>query len=330
MDAFNGVVRQCLKRDAGWKEWYVEQMNAMELRGQPTSEDLLQIFQAELSAEREFQDMNADRAVETIQNLIDKQTLTDTDRGWYLQEIARYTYSISKAQSNERQRGAHKSNHSLLRPKEGMVFTKVQTLTPEKRLGRIKEWLSSHDIFESVATHVDDILTNLSFGVAADRFEHALKELASALGFESDRPDKEWKEGPDNLWGLRDDQYLLFECKNEVELTRAEINKREADQMNRSSAWFKRYYPGSDVTRILIIPARNLASSAALNDDVLIMRKGQLDQLTKNVRGFFNEFRTVDLRDLSESKIHEHLCMHKLMVDDLTTAYGQKPIAHKG
>src|ERR1019366_7934080 len=97
------------------------------------------------------------------------------------------------------------------------------------------------------------------------------------------------------------DQYLLFECKSQVELTRAEINKGETDQMNRSSSWFKRHYAGSTVTRVLIIPTRKLASAAALNDDVLIMGKQQLDQLTKNVRGFFNEFRKSDLQDLSEN-----------------------------
>ena len=170
----------------------------------------------------------------------------------------------------------------------------------------------------------------MAFGVIAGRFEQALKELAFALGFEGDRPEKEWKKGPDNLWGLRDNEFLLFECKSEVETTRAEINKRETDQMNRSSAWFKRYYPGSAVTRIQIIPTHKLAPGAAYNDDVLIMKKKQLDLLTQNVRNFFNEFQRVDLRDLSESKIEANLSTHKLTVLDLTNIYGQKPIALRG
>jgi hypothetical protein len=210
-----------------------------------------------------------------------------------------------------------------------MVFSPVPTLTPEKRLERIKEWLASHELFEAVATELDAILTCLSFGVIADRFEQALKDLASALGFESDRPDKEWKEGPDNLWGLRDNQYLLFECKSEVSTQRVEIGKKETDQMNQSSAWFKRYYPDSAVTRVLIIPPIKLASGAALIDEVLIMRKKHLDQLTRNVHSFFNEFRKVDLRDLSHRSIEQHLHTHKLTVEDLTNAYGQKPVAYK-
>jgi hypothetical protein len=57
----------------------------------------------------------------------------------------------------------------------------------------------------------------------ADKFEQAFHELAKILGFPSQRPDKEWKEGPDNLWKINDNQYLLVECKNNVEATRSEI-----------------------------------------------------------------------------------------------------------
>lgn len=329
MTAFKGLVKQCLQRDTGWKEWYTEQMDSMESRRPATRDDLLSIFQAEVLAEREFQDRNYDRAAKIIQDLLDDRTFADSDKGWYLQEIARYTYPSSKSHSSQLQRSAHKTNRSLLSPKEGMLFIKVQTLSPESRIERIKEWLGSNELFENIATQIDAIVTPLSFGVSADRFEHALQELAGALGFEGDRPGKEWKEGPDNLWGLREDQYLLFECKSEVDLRRAEIDHRETEQMNRSSAWFKRYYPGSAVTRVLIIPTRKLASNAGLNDDVLIMCKKHLDELTKNVRGFFNEFRKVDLRDISEKKIDEYLRTHQLTVDDLAGAYGQKPIARK-
>ena len=51
-----------------------------------------------------------------------------------------------------------------------------------------------------------------------------------ALGFAGERPDKAWKEGPDNLWALDNTRYLVVECKNEVDVTRAEIKKREAEQ----------------------------------------------------------------------------------------------------
>lgn len=327
IDAFRGLVNQCLKRDEAWKEYYADQMNSMAARGSTVRPELLKMFQAEVDAEREFQDGNPDRAVEKIQKLIDSLRPEAADRGWYLQEIARYTYVLSKTRANEFQRTAHKTNRNLLRPKEGMIFTKVPALAPEKRLERIKEWLVSNEIFENVAIAVDNIFTDLSFGVDSEKFEAALQELATSLGFASDRPDKEWKEGPDNLWGLRDNQYLLFEAKNEVEMLRAEINKRESDQMNRANAWFRRHYPGSSVTSIMIIPTKKVSSAAAFNDEVFIMRKQGLDQLTRNVKAFFSEFRGADLRDLSLKRINEYLNAHKLTVTNLTVEYAEKPVA---
>ena len=73
-----------------------------------------------------------------------------------------------------------------------------------------------------MAVTASDILGRLRFGVKADDFERALDELSRALGFAGERPDKEWKEGPDNLWALDDTRYLVIECKSEVDVT-AEI-----------------------------------------------------------------------------------------------------------
>ncbi len=106
------------------------------------------------------------------------------------------------------------------------------------------------------------MLGSLVFGSKADRFERALDELSAALGFAGERPDKEWKEGPDNLWALDDTHYIVWECKNEVGADRAEINKREAEQMNRSSSWFEKHYPGLKARRIMIHPAKKVESAA--------------------------------------------------------------------
>ena len=62
MKAFRGLSNQCLQRDPGWKDWYVEQMNEMESGGNVVRSDLLNIFETEVSAEREFQGEGYDRA----------------------------------------------------------------------------------------------------------------------------------------------------------------------------------------------------------------------------------------------------------------------------
>ena len=47
---------------------------------------------------------------------------------------------------------------------------------------------------------------------------------ASYFLWDTTRPENEVGKGPDNLWAIRDGEYLLVECKSEVHLDRQEIS----------------------------------------------------------------------------------------------------------
>lgn len=142
-------------------------------------------------------------------------------------------------------------------------------------------------------------------------------ELAKALGFLSQRPDKEWKSGPDNLWKVKDNEYLLIECKSSVDLMRNEINKDETGQINNACAWFTNNYGDVPVKRIMVIPSKKVNSSTGFNYSVEIIRDNNLRKLSNNVKSFLTEFKQMDLQDLSETKIQELLVLHKLTADDI-------------
>ena len=74
---------------------------------------------------------------------------------------------------------------------------------------------------------VNATLDNLSFGIEATKFEAALKDVGALLGYVSQRPDKEIRKGPDNLWCGSNDHYLLFECKSEVSVRKSRNMKRD-------------------------------------------------------------------------------------------------------
>ena len=60
-----------------------------------------------------------------MQNLIDVLDIDVTEKGWYLQQLARYTYPVSAAKSIEIQKSAFKKNTQLLKPNEGINYTKI-------------------------------------------------------------------------------------------------------------------------------------------------------------------------------------------------------------
>jgi len=135
------------------------------------------------------------------------------------------------------------------------------------------------------------------------------------------RPDKEWKAGPDNLWALRDGEYLLIECKSEVHTDRAEINKSETGQMNDAVAWFNKNYAGATSKNLMVIPANKMSSATAFAHDARIMRAKELSKLHGNVRSFFKEFKLVDFRNLSPEAIQKWLGTHDLSTDAIAENY---------
>src|SRR5262245_19041271 len=113
------------------------------------------------------------------------------------------------------------------------------------------------------------------------------------------------KEGPDNLWALDDTQYLLWECKSEVDITRSHINKREAEQMNRSSAWFDKHYAGMKDKRVIIHPSHTVESAAAFTHEVEAVREAELKAFVKAGRDFFKSFESQNFKDLSTIHIQK-------------------------
>ena len=320
--AFLGLIRQCLQRDAGWKAFYVERIQNVKPSG--ANKHVLDIYAAELIAEQKCLAGNYAAAVSQIQGSLDKKVFDGEDRAWYLQEMARYTYRADRSESQRLQVAAHTANRLLLRPPSGVSVAKL-TIVSKGRIERILSWIKAHDNYEQLNIAITDILSRLVFATKADKFEQALDDLSVALGFKGERPDKEWKEGPDNLWALDDTHYVLWECKSEVDVNRAEINKREAEQMNRSCAWFGKYYAGSNVKRVIVHPARAVQKAAAFTHEVEVLDEGALRQLVKAVRSFFSAFESVDFNDFSENHIQKLIDENQLSVPSLMSGYTKTP-----
>lgn len=320
LDAFTGLVRQCLERDEGWKAFYAEQMEQVTPSG--SNREILETYASELEAEQLFMRGEFVRASECVQELLDSQVgLKPDDVGWYLQTMARYNYPGNRAEFQRLQLAGHNKNRMLMRPPQGMTVAKLQGIS-QGRVERIAAWISAHDNYTQLDVSLSDILGRLVFGVKADRFEKALHELSSALGYAGERPDKEWKEGPDNLWALDATNYLVWEAKSEVDLNRAEVSKYEADQMNSSAAWFEKHYPGALAKYIEIHPASAVSSAAAFRIPVGVMREKELNRFTRAIRLFFKSFEALNFADLSLPHIQNLLVQHALDTENLLSPEG--------
>ncbi|MCX2837562.1 DEAD/DEAH box helicase family protein [Salinimicrobium sp. MT39] len=319
-DVIRSLMKQSLQRDEGWKEFYREEMN--KISSDPSTSKIHEIFSLERKASEHNYIGEYEKACEVMQDLIDNYVTDIPEKGWYLQTMARYKYLSSKHDSNNLQKSAFSKNNELLKPREGITYKKLDFIT-EERTKRIFNWIKQHENFEELNLAVDSILSDLTFGTSAEKFEAAFKELGLMLGFLSERPDKEIKKGPDNLWCGSNNQYFIFECKSEVDLERQEISKYEAGQMNSHCGWFESQYSDSPVKKILIIPTKSLSYHANFTHDVEIMRRGKLKHLRTNVKAFFKEFQKYEIHSITDELIQSFIATHKLDIESLKVDYSE-------
>lgn len=315
------LMNQALSRDDGWKEYYVEEMDG--IAPEMEKEGIYEVLKIEYDAEYQFMIGEYSNACDLIQGLVDRFNDDKLERGWYLQQLARYKYRVSKVESNQIQKSAFQSNLQLLKPKDGISYKKMEFIN-QNRVKRISEWVSQYKTYEEMLISIEGILQDLSFGMPSEKFELAFCELGASIGFLSQRPDKEIKKGPDNLWCGVENQYFLIECKNEVNDTRSEISKHEAGQMNSHSAWFESAYGDAKCKRIIVIPTKTLSYHANFTHSVEVMRKKSLNLLKKNVLGLFKEFSGYVLHEVSDQKIQQFIDTHNLDIESFLNKYSEK------
>lgn len=315
------LIKQAIFDREDWKAFYLERMSG--LKNPEFETNINHILTIEREAENALLSHNHEKACELIQGLLDSQPLEKTERGWYLQTLARYQYYISKVHSMELQKSAFTLNNQLLCPRDGLTYKKIGKIEGG-RVSGIRQWLSSFEDYNNLSLFVNDFLNDLSFDIDSDRFEEAMKTLGSLLGFNSQRPDKEYKKGPDNLWCTPSGKYFLIESKSMVLGDRETIKKTEAAQMNTHIEWFKKEYGEACAFKpVLVIPTNKLAYEADMNKQVTVLRKNGLNALKSSIRGFIKEFKQYKLSEIDDNTLQKFIDVHNLSEDYLWENYSE-------
>lgn len=239
--------------------------------------------------------------------------------------FAKYQHFFHKSTSAELQHTAFSKNNELLKPTEVLPYKKLSTTFSEKRANSIINYVSKFPNFIDFQLSLRDILSQLSFSQPANKFEHAVEEIGKLLGFQSQRPDKSFRQGPDNLWCDDHQNYMLIECKSNVSSDRTGIHKSEAGQMDQHCGWFETEYPGHQYTSYLIIPTTHLDDDAYLTHNTKIISTSQLSLLKSNIEAFSLEFKDYDIAGLTPETVSSWLINHKLHSNFLEQYYSVSP-----
>lgn len=316
------TINQMLERDDGWKEYYISKMNS--IKDTIKQSNIYEQLSEELIIEKLYNNQEYEKSCDLMQKFIDKWNLDDLDKGWFLQKLARYTYNINKEKSIAIQKKAFRINSQLLKPLTGIEYTKISYIH-ESKLNKIRKFISSYKNYIELSLEINSILDNLTFGISAEKFENALKLVGELLGFKSQRPDKEIRKGPDNLWCGSNNEYMFFECKSEVDSKRISISKTEAGQMNNHCAWFEEEY-GSQIKphRFMIIPTKTLSYEGNFTHEIRIIRKNGLKKLKDNIKNFITELKPYEISEISDETLQKLLDIHHLNVLDFDNIYSEQ------
>ncbi len=206
--------------------------------------------------------------------------------GWLQWQLAEYTQFVDPVQAQQVLKGALTSNRRVPRPIDGVDYERLNAKDMVQATNvawKIRPFAGKTN---ELLLQVSGILDELAFAPDnANRFEAAMQEIASYLGFLAQRPEIDFNSGPDVLWAVGNLRYFVIECKSSAVV--ATVTKTYANQLSGSMNWFtKRYDQTSAATAVLVHPSRNFEAAASPHPTTRVVTSRTLPELKEAIRAF--------------------------------------------
>jgi hypothetical protein len=276
------VMDLCLSKDEGWVETSKDAIvNADEAEPghiEPATIFLRQAFDA---ARLKRFDKAKDFAQQAVASVSDRRA-----KGYLKQQLAEYIHHSDPIKAQEVQLSAVEMNRALVRPLQGITYSKLEAPRDSQAVAAtaaMKRHLEKNELI----LWVNALIEALAWGEPnSKRFERAMRDLGSFLGFGSQMPEDDYGKGPDNLWSLGGLDYLVIECKSGATSAKV-INKHDCNQLTGSMIWFgKQYDKACSVTPVMVHPKIVPENAATLHPDTRIITVEKLAKLIDNLRGY--------------------------------------------
>lgn len=281
----DSAISNCLNRNPEWVK--LSKATILKLKYNPKNS-----FNEIIVKQREaFNDaINRDYkgAMNKLQELINSVSNTNL-KGFLKYKYAKYENFVNEVSAQQTLMSAKKLNSQLLHPLNGIIYKKLQfdNIPQVNKLCQfnMKYYRDTNEYLLGFNALIDKLYFE---DFSSDIFEQAIKELGEHLGFISQRPEKEYRKGPDNLWASTDNICFVIECKNEA--TSKTISKEYCNQLNGSIVWFEETYPAiNKFTPIMIHPNTKFDYAATPDPRIRIINREKLELLRDRLRKFASQ-----------------------------------------
>ncbi|MHB1510043.1 MAG: helicase C-terminal domain-containing protein [Acidimicrobiales bacterium] len=317
MDDLEGVVRQVIDGDAGFREISRESLVGVTYGPAllaPTAVHLRQAYDAAVGGRLEQSCDDADRAVKAALESGDARLA-----GWLGETLATYLHPLDAVRAQQALATASQRNPAVLRPRSGLSYRRVNATDAQARLASslLQERYPDGG---QLRLGIDAVLADLVWdSERTDATEDALADLAQLLGLVSQRPERDFGRGSDVLWALSSTKYAVIEAKSGA--TGAMIWKKDINQLAGSVNWCKTEY-GEDTTvlPVMMHPAHIVERSGTPPSGTRVLNGEKLEELKAAVLAYATALAQQDaFRD--EGKVGEQLRAHRLLAGDIINAY---------
>jgi replicative superfamily II helicase len=271
------TIMKCLNRDPDWVAYHASELTEA-AHAAPVNTLALRIAGAERKAFRLQRLGQFEQALHVFEKLIaDDELKGDSQRrAWLAATAARIAYQMNdeeRGQKLQTRAFSVSNNHSPPKVRPAYVPRPI----PGKRSAAIVARMMDYDLRGAVIADFDEAVAELVPTASAARYEEALANLGSYLGFEAERPEKVYKKGPDVLWRTDASFDFIIEAKSKKEDN--PLYKNDHAQLLEAEAWFKSTYPSRAAVRVSALPEA-VADPKASTAGSLAFR---LDEITKLV-----------------------------------------------
>lgn len=267
------------------------------------------------------------KAADMINELVNEENNLRL-KGYYKQLLAEYTNFFDKNSAQQILKSAQKDNMEILKPIEGIQFTKFSTDIFNQAQSIIDN-INQRQLDENkLILFADAILGELKFEEGTSkRFENAVRDVFEMIGFRAKQPEREVGKGPDDFVMLGAGDYLVIECKNET-ITDT-ICKHDCNQLIGSFSWFNNLYQdeAASCVPIMIHNSNVFTYECSPSPQIKIMTPSLLNKFKENVRKCMvaitqpNNYKNVENMN---SIIKAYKLNKEAIVQEYTTSYQVK------
>lgn len=276
VDDLQAVVDRCLSRDKGWIQ------ASRKALLQAPKELGLKIDEGQVATRRAFDASRYGEHTEAASILAGAANTAEDDayKAWLKVRLAETTNFFDRAEAQRILQSAHRLNRKVMRPVEGVAYEKMHGVKAEQAIATQNYFRDRFLQGPERILFAQSLADTLVFEQGtSDKFENSIFDLGRAIGVLSQRPEREFGEGPDNLWLLRDGRYLVIECKN-GSTTKDGISKSDLGQLDQAMTWFrKRYGADMPVVPMIIHPLTTMGPQATAPTGLRIMDQSRLSLL---------------------------------------------------